>query len=344
MATIAGLSNMPIMNLKGWIECDGVRFSPTDVERMLREEPETLSRCGGEFLLEWDGCIARDAFGIMPGPILPGTVYSSGREVGRIAPDSPPCTLEEAIVTAVALRSDEGVVAFSGGVDSALIAHLARLPCVAVGLRGSHDVRAATAAARMMGLELEVVTPTEDEVAEALRRVVRVIPDPTNPVEASIATTLSFVAAWAAEHGHTRILAGQGADELFGGYARYLSSSDLAAELDRDFADHGRQRARDQAVAALHGTYFSMPYLDLRVVRAARAIPAAERVRGGVRKHPLREVAERHIPAEIARTEKKAMQYGSGIWRAIQRLARDNGYKKSVQGYLMEISRAEHDN
>ncbi|MCK9308055.1 MAG: asparagine synthase, partial [Methanoculleus sp.] len=47
---------------------------------------------------------------------------------------------------------------------------------------------------------------------------------------------------------------------------------------------------------------------------------------------------------EIARAEKKAMQYGSGIWRIIQRLARQNGYKKSVQGYLTEISRAEHGN
>ncbi|KLK87340.1 asparagine synthase [Methanoculleus sediminis] len=334
---------MPTMNLTGWIERDGVRLSPADVERMLKDGPEALAPCGGEFLLTYGDCIARDALGIVPGPVPPGTVCSGGREIARVAPDPAPCTLEEAIVTAVGLRSDEGAVAFSGGVDSALVAHLARLPCVAVGLQGSHDLERAEKAARMMGLDLAIVTPTEDEVAEALARVVRVIPDPTNPLEASIATTLSFVAAWAEENGHTRILAGQGADELFGGYARYLTSPDLAAELERDFADLARQRTRDQVVAALHGAYFSMPYLDVRVVRAAQAIPAAERVRGGVRKHPLREVAKRHIPAEIATAEKKAMQYGSGIWRAMQRLARDNGYKKSVQGYLTEISRAEHD-
>ncbi len=332
------------MNLKGWIERDGVRLSPAGVERMLSEGPQALSRCGGEFLLSYDGCIARDALGIMPGPIPPGTVFCGEGEVARIDPDPPACSLEEAIVTAVNLRGDEGVVAFSGGVDSALIAHLARLPCVTVGIEGSHDAAWATAAARMMGLDLTIVSPTEDEVAEALARVVRVIPGPTNPVDASIATTMYFAAAWAAEQGHTRLLAGQGADELFGGYARYLSSPDLAAELERDVADLGRQGARDQAVAALHGTYLSMPYLDVRVVRAARSIPAAEKVRGGVRKYPLRMVAGEHIPAEIARAEKKAMQYGSGIWRTIQHLARKNGYKKSVQGYLTEISRAEHGN
>ncbi|WP_292519817.1 asparagine synthase C-terminal domain-containing protein [Methanoculleus sp.] len=335
---------MPTMNLKGWMERDGVRLIPTDVERMLGEGPEAIARCGGEFLLAHDDWIARDALGIMPGPVPPGTICCNGREVGRIAPDPPSCTLEEAIVTAVNLRSDEGAVAFSGGVDSALIAGLAHLPCVTVGLRGSHDTAWAAKSARMMRLDLDIVTPKEDEIAEALARVVRTIPDPTNPLEASIATTLYFVARWAGEYGCTRILAGQGADELFGGYARYLASPDLAAELERDFADLGRQRMRDQAVAALFGTYFSMPYLDLRVARAARAIPAEEKVRGGVRKHPLRMVAERHIPAEMARAEKKAMQYGSGIWRAIQQLARRNGYKKSVQGYLKEISRAEHDN
>lgn len=327
---------MPTMNLTGWIERDGVRLSPADVERMLSEEPGALARCGGEFLLTYGDCVARDALGIVPGPVPPGTVCCGGREVARIAPNPAPCTLEEAIVTAVNLRSDEGVVAFSGGVDSALVAHLAHLPCVTVGLEGSHDVERAAAAARALGLDLDIVTPTEDEVAEALARVVRVIPDPTNPLEASIATTLSFVATRARELGHTRILAGQGADELFGGYARYLRSPGLAAELKRDFADHERQRTRDQAVAALHGTYFSMPYLDVRVVRAAQAIPAGEKVHGGVRKRPLREVAERHIPIEVARAEKKAMQYGSGIWRTIRGIARQNGYRQ-VADYLRTL-------
>jgi asparagine synthase (glutamine-hydrolysing) len=326
----------------GWMEHEGMRLSPTEVERMLDEEPGLLSQCGGEFTLSWDGCTARDRYGVMPGPVPPGEIRCGGETAGRIEPDPPACNLEEAIVTAVGLRSDEGIVALSGGVDSGLIAGLARLPCVVVGVEGSHDIERATIAARLMGLTLEVVTPGIDEVEEALRRVVGVIPDPTNPVDASIATTLFFAAARAGELGYARILAGQGADELFGGYARYLTSPNLAADLERDFAGLQLQAARDQSVAALHSTYFSLPYLDVRVVRAAREIPALERVRDGVRKHPLRVIAERHIPAEIARAEKKAMQYGSGIWRIIQRLARQNGYKKSVQGYLTYISRAEY--
>ena len=87
---------------------------------------------------------------------------------------------------------------------------------------------------------------------------------------------------------------------------------------------------------------FSMPYLDVRVVRAARKIPAAEKVQGKLRKVPLRKLAERHIGPELAWYEKKAMQYGSGVAKELSRLARKNGYKTSVQDYIDQISRVEH--
>jgi asparagine synthase (glutamine-hydrolysing) len=163
-----------------------------------------------------------------------------------------------------------------------------------------------------------------------------------DPVNTSIALTQYFIARKAADLGHRRILAGQGADELFGGYARYLTSANLEEELERDFASLDLQVQRDQAVAGLHGVYLSMPYMDTGVVRAARAIPAAEKVKDGFRKIPLRRVAEQHISREFAWYEKKAMQYGSGVWGILKKLARHNGYKTSVQGYLDQIQQVNH--
>jgi asparagine synthase (glutamine-hydrolysing) len=178
-------------------------------------------------------------------------------------------------------------------------------------------------------------------MVSALPAVIWAIPK-KDPVNVSIALTLYFVARFAKEQGFARILTGQGADELFGGYSRYLETPTLAADLERDFLGLEEQAERDQAVAALHGAYLSMPYMDVRVVRAARAIPAQEKVQGGQRKIPLRQVAERHIPAEFAWYEKKAMQYGSGVWKELQRLARKKGYKTSIQDYIDQISRVEH--
>lgn len=332
---------MEIPVLSGWVEIGGKRLSHTEIAAICATRPEEILRFGGEFFLAWNGCSARDHLGIMEGRGQKGVLVCNGEMKGAINPDVPGLPLEDAIIAAVALRSDEGITALSGGVDSALVAKLAGRECVAVGLENSHDLRQARHAAGVLGLSCTYVTITEDEIAAALPVVVATIPK-KDPVNAAIALTQYFITRWAGENGYQRIITGQGADELFGGYARYMESEDLEEELARDFFGLEAQARRDQGIAALHATYLSMPYLDLRVVRAARAIPAAEKVQGNRRKVPLRKVAERHIPPDLAWYEKKAMQYGSGVWGVMRKLARKNGYKTSMQDYIDQIKRVEH--
>ncbi len=332
---------METIQLTGWVELDGQRLALPDIGKILHTSPETVSRFGGEFFLSWEDCSARDHFGIIPGPCPKGTIVCDGVSRSAVRPAVPDMGLDEAIVSAVKLRSDEGVTALSGGVDSTLVAFLAGRECVAVGIEGSHDLSRARLVSKTLGLDCTFVVIEPSEIESILPLILATIPR-QDPVSTGIALTQYFVARWAGEQGYTRILTGQGADELFGGYSRYLDSKDLEADLLRDFDGLELQGQRDQAVAALHGTYLSMPYLDLRVVRAARAIPAQEKVQGTVRKVPLRKIAERYIPAEFAMYEKKAMQYGSGVAKELQRIARRNGYKTSVQGYIDQIIRVEH--
>ena len=317
-----------------------MRLTNNDLSEMLCRDPMVISCLGGEFFLEWDGCRARDHFGIMPGDCPPGAMVCGDKVIGKIDPDSQAGGLAEAIEIAVRLRSDEGVVAMSGGVDSALVACLAGRECVVVGIEGSHDLLHAKQVADLLDLSLERVLIDPGSIEDRLRQVLCVIPK-IDPVNASIATTLNYVAEWAALRGHRRILAGQGADELFGGYSRYLQTETLALDLEKDFLGLSMQLARDQAVAGLHGTYFSLPYMDVRVVAAALSIPAGEKVRDGVRKRPLRDVAERFMPSAVAQYGKKAMQYGSGVMKEIQRLANQKGYRKSVQEYLLYLCNEE---
>lgn len=332
---------MSELKLEGWIELNGVRLSRPDIWTILRERPSDILLFGGEFFLSGNGCRARDHFGVMQGNCPKGTLTCENGIIGEINPEVSDLPLEEAIITAVKLRSDEGVTALSGGVDSTLVAHLAGRECVAVGLLGSHDLRQAKHAADMLNLSCTYVEIAQPEIAEALPRVITAIPK-KDPVNTGIALTQYFITRWAGEHGYHRIITGQAADEIFGGYSRYLDSKTLEEDLARDFAGLEQQAERDQSIAALHGTYLSMPYLDMRVVRAARRIPAAEKVLGKLRKVPLRTVAERHIGPELAWYEKKAMQYGSGVWKELSRLARKNGYKTSVQDYIDQINRVEH--
>jgi asparagine synthase (glutamine-hydrolysing) len=332
---------MTSVHIAGWVELDGKRLTPHEIGHIVKNDPGAIHRFGGEFFLSWNGCLARDHFGVIQGDCTAGTLICKGEIKGAISPAPPDMPLEDAIITAIRLRSDEGVTALSGGVDSSLVAQCAGRECVTVGLSDSHDLRQARHAAALLGLSCTYVTITPDEIEVAIPAVVAAIPK-KEPVSTGIALTQYFIARWAGEQGYRRIITGQGADELFGGYSRYLQTATLAEDLARDIAGLQGQAARDQSVAALHGTYLSMPYLDVRVVRAALAIPAEEKVQGGHRKVPLRKVAERHIPRELAWNEKKAMQYGSGVWKVLRQLARKNGYKTSMQDYIDHISRVHH--
>jgi asparagine synthase (glutamine-hydrolysing) len=237
--------------------------------------------------------------------------------------------LGEAIQTAVSLRaSDDAVTTLSGGVDSSLVAALAGLPCIAVGLSGSHDLAAAQETAEVLDLPLTVKEIGMDDIRAALDEVLTIIPRIT-PLDVEIGVTGYFIAALAKEIGATRILTGQAADELFGGYARYGRSADLRADLAADFDGLFFQRERDAAVASHFGVWYSLPFMDERVVRASQTFSPEELVKGDLRKIALRSVAAKHLPEEIAWRPKKAMQYGSGISSALAKIAKSEGCRGS---------------
>lgn len=324
------------MDLTGWIEYKEKRLKDKEIISLIKEDPDTISEFGGEFYFCYDSICARDHYGIIQGDCPAGTIISNGLVKGRVNPQYLNYSLDEAIRIAIGIRSDEGIIALSGGVDSALVAALSLRPCIVVGMEGCHDIRQAEQVADALGLSLHVRIINGEEIESVLHKVVRLLGS-TNPVDIAISVTLFFIAETAHNLGHKRILTGQGADELFGGYARYLSTppQDLEELFSKDFASLQRQGHRDQSVAGLFGTYLSMPYLDIRVVRATETIPPKNRVIDGVRKKPLREVASNYLPLPLAYQEKKAMQYGTGIWKEIKRLARREGNTFSVTDYLV---------
>ena len=251
-------------------------------------------------------------------------------------PNYPLMDLDEAIRIAVQLRSDEGVVALSGGVDSALVARLAGRECVVVGIAGSHDLLHASQVAEEFGLTLHQVIIDPASIEDALAQVLAVIPK-KDPVNASIATTLYFVCQWAGRHGERASWPDRQRTNCLGATPAICRPRLLPEDLERDFQGlasatgqrSGRCRtARRILLSALHGHESGS---------GGQGHPAADAGEGGVRKRPLRAVAERHMPPAIARYEKKAMQYGSGVMKEIQRLAARKGYRRSVQDYLHEI-------
>ncbi|HIH86465.1 MAG TPA: asparagine synthase [Methanosarcinales archaeon] len=241
-------------------------------------------------------------------------------------------------------------VLFSGGVDSSLIAALAAryvpdITLITIGFPGSNDVKWAPDAAQLLGVENSLILKMIDldDVESTIPCVMEAL-ETADPMTISLGVPLYIACTKAKSRNTDLLLAGQGADELFGGYHRYKEiakegASALHEAIAADVARLPRRDIlRDNTVAEAAGIKLVAPFLDPAVVELALSIPAELKVRefGGelVGKYILRKAAENVVPAGIAWREKKAFQYGSGVWAAFGRLARQAGFKKQDKGYI----------
>lgn len=229
-------------------------------------------------------------------------------------------------------------IAFSGGLDSSLIAALCpEAALYSVGMAGSHDIMQTKKAAHLLGLDdkLHLHELTMDEVESAIPDVIRAV-ESADLLKVSIALPLFFASKDAHRDGIRVMLSGQGADELFAGYKRYesMEHEELESALKRDLDNIAQNNLeRDDAATMANSVELRVPYLDREVVELALRITPELKIKSGMRKYILRLAAGRLLPDELALKEKKAAQYSSGIYSAIEKLARKKGFK-SVRDYF----------
>ncbi len=232
----------------------------------------------------------------------------------------------------------EGVaVAFSGGVDSSVIAVLAKsvglnVQLISVGLENQPEVEFAEEVAEALGLPLHLQTYTLNDLEETLAKVLWLIEEP-HTVKASIAVPFFWTAETASKLGCPILLAGQGADELFGGYQRYLREYESGAEAVENAMYHDVENSykanfqRDNQVCSFHGVELRLPFVDRDVVDFSLRLPLRLKIASAedrLRKRVLRGVAHNlGIPSFISDKPKKAVQYTTGVTKAIQRLAKE---------------------
>ncbi|SEH10901.1 asparagine synthase (glutamine-hydrolysing) [Natronorubrum sediminis] len=250
--------------------------------------------------------------------------------------------LETAIETAAdAVDTDDRdiAVAFSGGVDSALVAAVLDAPLYVVGFPDSHDVEAARSAARAMGRELTVVELEPTDLERAVPEVARAT-GRTNAMDVQIALPLYLVGERVAADGFDALAVGQGADELFGGYEKVVRLDHrVEANTVRGAVREGietlpAQLPRDVHAIEATGLDPVAPLLHDTVVDAALRLPDELLADETERKRALRRVSRSHLPADVVDREKKAVQYGSLVARELDRLARQAGYKRRMDDHV----------
>jgi len=248
-------------------------------------------------------------------------------------------------------ETDDVAVGFSGGVDSTLVAGgFPDAPLYVVGFEGCHDIAAAREAAAAMDRsdDLTVIELTHDDLVDAVPRVAAAT-GRTNPMDVTIALPLILVAERAAADGYDRLAVGQGADELFGGYSKVVEpGEDHRVEGDtvrgavRETIDTlPGQLERDVCGLRAAGVEPVTPFLQDRVVDAALRLPGELLATPETRKVALRRVARETVglPKTVASADKKAVQYGTYVSRELDRLARQNGYKRRMDDHVGQYIR-----
>ena len=223
------------------------------------------------------------------------------------------------------MMSDVPVGAFlSGGLDSSVIAAIARkhvdeLHTFSVGLAGSRDIEAARRVAAHIGSIHHEYLMTPAEVVEKLPEIIHALESFDQDLVRSAIPTY-FCSRLAAEHVKV-ILTGEGADELFAGYAYHKSTSDPATlhqELCRSVSTlHNINLQRVDRLTMLHSIEGRVPFLDTGFIALALSVPTELKLRvmpDGrlVEKWVLRMACENLLPADIVWRSKEQFDEGSG--------------------------------
>ncbi len=240
-------------------------------------------------------------------------------------------------------------VAFSGGLDSAVIAVLAKMSVdvhlISVGLKGQQELKHAESASEALGLPIHIQTYDVSDVEKAVFKVLWLTEEP-DLMKVGVAIPFFWTAEIASKIGCPVLLAGQGSDELFGGYHRYLTElAEKGSEALRKILYHDAISSyetnfqRDYPVCAFHKVELRLPYVDREVVDFALSLPMRLKIESAedhLRKRVLRKVAESlGIPNSIAYRSKKAVQYATGVDKALRKLAKSEGL--TVSDYLRQV-------
>jgi len=269
----------------------------------------------------------------------PGTLYDSeaGFRTYYQVPDRSPLALDltdhlrrvrETVEEAVKKRllSDVPLGAFlSGGLDSSIIAavarrHMPELHTFSVGIEGSRDLEAARRVARHIGSIHHEYVYSVDEVIEALPEIIYHLESFDQDLVRSAIPTW-FCARMAADEVKV-ILTGEGADELFAGYAYHKGIGDyraLRSELRRSVTClHNINLQRVDRMTMRHAIEARVPFLDSEVIEMAQTVPPELKLHadgGGrhIEKWILRKAFEDLLPPEIVWRDKEQFDEGSGM-------------------------------
>ena len=242
------------------------------------------------------------------------------------------------------LGNENAVLLFSGGLDSTVLARLStmvswegNITLCTLGTEEARDLKIAEKTAEFFNLDWREIVIDEKEVKTGALELLDLIPD-LNFLELSYELPLYLCAHRTEEN---VIITGQGADELFGGYAKYREAGNPMKLIEKDrWRLFTRTLPNEKKIALEEGKVLVVPYLTQEVVDFASILKVSMLLgEEGHSKIILRETARvLGLPEIFCSRPKLAAQYGSGISKVLRKLK-----KKGELGVLVEGRKAIHE-
>jgi asparagine synthase (glutamine-hydrolysing) len=226
----------------------------------------------------------------------------------------------------------------SGGIDSTLLAALCKsgdldFSPLVIGSPNAKDIKAAQLAAEKLELPLEVLNFDLASLEKEIPRLLYHVED-RDEKKLNIAFPLFLGAKYIKGKHHDIVFTGQGADELFGGYERHerlyiQDPANFQGALWDDVKNLYRVNLeRDDAATMAGGVELRLPFLSRQTVELAMQIPAALKLQPPIRKYILRELGRKYLPEELVQQPKRAIQFSSGSYVTLKKLAKQLGFTK----------------
>ncbi len=262
----------------------------------------------------------------------------------KLVRDALVSAVEQRILLCQTLKQKQIGILLSGGVDSTLLAFLAKdllpkgmeLISYTAGIktktRVGQDLKWAELAAKRIDIPLRKRTLTLDELEEWIQGTVNVLSKASvtvNAVSVGVGAVIMAAGEAAQREKIKHVFSGIGPEEIFAGYRRHARASDVDEECWSGlYGMWERDLTRDYAVSSALGISLLVPFLDGKVIRSAMSLHPEWKIRNEYKKWALRKIAEElGLPKGLAWRKKKAAQYGSGINKSLLKIAKRHGFR-----------------
>lgn len=253
--------------------------------------------------------------------------YSSLDEAPQVILEGIKSRLIDAVQKRIPPESKKIACLLSGGIDSSIITYISnkyhhKVEAFTFANPDTHsqDLESAKLLCKTFGIKHFIVSPLKQELKNFYLKYGVYVTESYEPVLVRNSVSYHFVCKAVRKEGYKYLLNGEGADELFGGYAFFKE----VPEADRD-------KEIRNSLLNIHQTYLHMadrasmyttiearvPFMDKEFIRYCMHMPSYFRINGTCEKWALREIFKDELPVAIVKRPKVGMNEGSGFGRNV---------------------------